>query len=543
MRLRLLDSLPFGEVYPPDKVGVAALAGDPGALALLPSGSALPADHGRRRLVPPSHLAAALRAANLRLGAGESTLRSVEDLGLEGTRAVVTGQQVAPFGGPLYVVFKALSAVTLAARLELESGRRTVPVFWAEGDDHDQSEASRVGLGWDENGTRDLVVTWPNGGEGVPIGDLAVPSDPLALRAMAAALLPTSEFTGAALDLFLEAAAGGETLSDWFCRLLLKLFAPWGLVVWPSREPSLRRLWAPLAGEIVESWSVINDRLAEGSRRIEAAGFHPQLHKRPSIAPFFLLRDGRRLPVVREGEGLLVGGLPLAKGELGRLVADSPGDFSPGVAVRPVIQDALLPSCAYVGGVSEASYLAQLSGVYHFLGVTQPAVHPRFSATLVEPSTLRLLERHRLAAGVFFREPPERIHKDLAASSSAFASPQRWREVEEAVTAPLAAVTRDLPAGAGSLRSHLAQTEGRLRHLVREAAGKAAREAAALEAPLRRQVLRAATSLLPGGAPMERAFSPLYPMAKFGTDLIPALAAVFPGNLGRHHLVAIGGES
>lgn len=350
-------------------------------------------------------LADALAEMNSEWGANDATLKNIERLRSKETVAVVSGQQVGLFTGPLYTVYKALSAVKLACCLT-ERGLETVPVFWMATEDHD----------WPEVRTAEVTAC---------DGELTAVNAPSKIHAESASVgavvlddsigetleslfeaLPESEFTPALERLVRDAYEPGRTYGEAFARMLSSLTSAHGLILLDPLRPALKRLAAPLYERAARRAPDLAAALAARSRELEAEGFHAQVHATEDAFPLFLHDEGgARHAIARTDEGLY-----RAKGterewtleELSERAAREPECFSPNVTLRAVAQDYLLPTIAYFGGAAEIAYFAQTAEVYRLLERPVTPIFHRASLTIVERRIGRTLERYDLSLQDFF---------------------------------------------------------------------------------------------------------------------------------------------
>ncbi|HEX9705602.1 MAG TPA: bacillithiol biosynthesis BshC [Gemmatimonadales bacterium] len=456
------------------------------------AGGAKPSNR-RPRQVDPSLLDAALPGPGRdRLSAG-------------GALVVTTGQQPGLFTGPLYTIYKALSAIALARRLERERRTPVVPVFWVAGDDHDFSEANHVfALSTGGEPVRLALRERPADAPLVPLARERVgPEITATLEALRTAM-PDTEFKPAVFA-WLEAAYRPDaTLADAFAHALDALLGSRGLVVFRPYHPAAKRLMAPL---LLRSLSVT---LEDGYLPVLLEGSAGRDRLRADGAAFVARRSGERF----------------SRRDVERLADEAPERLSPNVLLRPAIEAALLPTVAYAAGPAELEYFPKAEPLYRVLGDAvepQPAV-ARWSGVLVEPRVDKVLQKHNLSLD------------DLAAPPGALEA----RLVSE--TLP-----RDVSDALGALRSGLEDGYRRLAQalegfdptLVRSV--ESARNAALtgtrdiekkLVASLKRtneslvgQVVRARSAVFPGGKPQERALTLATFLVRYGPPLIDALEA------------------
>jgi bacillithiol biosynthesis cysteine-adding enzyme BshC len=359
----------------------------------------------RSHAPPPAALVSVLLAQNRRFGMDEASLTNIRALADPDTLAVVTGQQIGLFTGPLYTIYKAVTAVRLAERLAQRLDTHVVPVFWMAADDHDLSEINHVHV-------------CPPDGEPVRL-ELrpAVPED----RRSATALTFGDEVV-ALIDAFGEALGDAPcrrevieilraccppsaSLIDGFARLMGALFKGRGLILADPTDPALKPLGKSVFEREIRHPLASTRAVLYASRALAAAGFEGQIERTSDAVNFFLYEDGHRQALTfRDGHFYnRAGHASYLPEDLLALAERTPEAMTHNVVTRPVVQDTLFPSLAYVGGPAEIAYYAQLGGVYRHFGLPCPVVYPRASLTLVEPRIARILDKHDLALDHFIR--------------------------------------------------------------------------------------------------------------------------------------------
>ncbi len=332
-----------------------------------------------------------LREQNQRLGTDAASARNLDRLGA-GAVAVVTGQQVGLFTGPSYSIYKALTAIRVAAQLT-QRGTEAVPVFWLAGEDHDLAEVNhcfwlgRSGLERLENSAGDAP--------GRRVGEVRLGEGVRAVVRAAAALLegPWAEEIGRGLE---ESYRPEETFGSAFGKLMARLFAGMGIILLDPLDARLHRQAAPLYRRALEESAALIRELLARSKALDRSGYHAQVKVTERSTLLFMDLEGQRLPVRRRPGGFAVGRAEFSAGELLEAIERAPEAFTANVLLRPVVQDALLPTAAYVGGPAEVAYFAQAEVGYRRLLGRMPAVLPRASFTLVEPHITRLLKKYGL---------------------------------------------------------------------------------------------------------------------------------------------------
>jgi len=439
---------------------------------------------------------------------------ALDRLAQPGTVAVLTGQQAGLFSGPCYTVYKAITAARLAEKLT-ESGIPAVPVFWVATEDHDFEEVNHCWV-FDAAGQPVRLELPGANADRRPVGGIPIKDAPLDGLRQALRDLPFGQETAA---LVAEAYAPGETMGSAFARLLRRILSSLGLLYFDPMHPASRRLAAPTLAAAVTAMPGIVARLLERSQELTAAGYHSQVLIQAQTSLVFLLDNGQRLALRRTGDEYTADGRRFSATEL----AAQAESLSPNALLRPVVQDSMLPTVAYVGGPAELAYLAESQVIYQELLGRMPVAVPRMSATLLDARADRLFSRYGLALPDFFRGE----------------NALRERIAAKLVPPGLAAALGDARLEAGSLLDKLqgafagfdptlAAAFGTSRRKIEYQFGKTERKAA--RESLRRDERASADAaylsglVLPNRHLQERLYSIVPFLARHGDDLIGRLA-------------------
>ncbi|HYN83752.1 MAG TPA: bacillithiol biosynthesis cysteine-adding enzyme BshC [Pyrinomonadaceae bacterium] len=481
----------------------------------------------------------ALAGMNARYGAGEEVLRSVERLRAPRTVAVVSGQQVGLFTGPLYTVYKALSAVKLA-RCLCERGTEAAPVFWMATEDHDWPEVQAADTIACDGRLARVEVPDALHAEGQPVGGVVLDESIEESVARLLGVLPTSEFTPDLEELLRDSYRPGRTHGEAFARMMTGLVGRYGLVLLDPTDARLKRLAAPLYAEAARRAPEIAGALVERSRALEREGYHAQVHTSEDAFPLFFHDErGARLAVARGGGGLYqVKGSSepaLTAEEWAALAAREPERFSPNVTLRAVVQDYLLPTVAYFGGAAEIAYFAQTAEVYRLLKRPATPILHRASMTIVERRTGRALKRYGLTVEEFFagldpvivRVVEEHLGRDVA---------QAFGETERTIGAALDELQERLRKFDPTLGDALTSGRRKIFYQLEGMRARFHRAQMARDRAVLRQLERAATALYPEKSLQERHVNVTSLLARHGryvTDWI--FSAIDPGTV--DHLI------
>jgi bacillithiol synthase len=474
--------------------------------------SSLHYDSGRRQRV-----SAVLERQNRFLGASDKVLENIARL-RAGASAVVTGQQVGLFGGPLFSIFKALTAVKLADHAT-RAGVDCVPIFWLATEDHDLAEVNQVSIPGVDGSLQKLTAP-VTGVQDAPVGTLRLDPGIETVVEGASGLLGPSEIS----DFLREAYSPGETLSGAFARLFVRLFADWGVILLDPTDPELHSIAQPIYQAAIERAAELDGSLLARGKALEAAGYHQQVKVTSSSTLLFTLRSGARVPVHRRLNAngtpdFLIDEEPISQRELLSRVTSSPQDFSGNALLRPVIQDYLLPTLAYAGGSAEVAYFAQAAVVYQaLLGRVTPIV-PRFSATIVEAKPTAILERFGLRLPDLF-PGPEALRELMASRTLPKELQSAFDQAESSLEKSLAAIREGLAKLDSTLVEAATNAASKMQHQLAQLRSKAARAELRQTEVLTRKADLLSNLLYPSKALQEREIAGAYFVARHGMEFL-----------------------
>ena len=443
-----------------------------------------------------------LEAQNARWGPSAARRAHLDALAA-GAVVIATGQQLGVCLGPLYTIYKAASAIRLARELG-RMGIPAVPLFWLQAEDHDFEEIRTTHFVANDALVAASLPERPAERARASIAHELVGAG---IRDVLAALEPSisASSEGAAFFARLSSHYRPEaTMVDAFGGLLAELFEPHGLLTLEPRDPALATLAAPLHRRALEDHASLARALVAEAQRIEAAGGRAPIAPRPDCALSFFHPHGPRggrFRIVPRGDELALSGSPetFTRAEvLGRLEAD-PLVMSTSGLLRPLLQDHLLPTAAYVGGPTEVAYAAQLAPLYrHFDAEMAPFVR-RASFVVTGPEDRRTLEELGL-------ERAERGADEatLTQRRGQCALGERLEQLAQATRAQLAALGPGLEELDPGLGKSVDKTDSAIEQALSKLKGRVER-AAASRSPERLATLRhVRAQLRPGGAPQER---------------------------------------
>ncbi|MES1258075.1 MAG: bacillithiol biosynthesis cysteine-adding enzyme BshC [Acidobacteriota bacterium] len=439
---------------------------------------------------------------------------SLEILAQPGSVAIVTGQQVGLFSGPAYTVYKALTAIRIARELSA-LGTPAVPMFWLATEDHDFAEVDHVDVFGPEHRPVRLRTTGSDGDSLRPVGEIPVGNPPLAELRKALAGLPFAEEAVALVE---RAYQPGQTMGSAFARMVKELFAPYGLLLIDPMSAELRRIAAPLMTEVVQRMPELADDVMARSRELVQRGYHAQVLIDNRTSLVFLLQNGERIALRRSGGGFLAGHKKWTAAELAAHAAE----LSPNALLRPVVQDYLFPTAAYVGGPAELAYLAQSQVLYGKLLGRQPVAFPRAGFTLLDERSARRMTKYRFAPQDLLVR--EQVFRDrLAARLVPPGLHDRLEQTKASVAATLDAFRDDLSRFDISLVSALATSRRKIEYQVAKMTRKTATQMLARDEQARRDAESLSGLVFPDGHLQERVYSIVPFLAQFGPGLVAEL--------------------
>jgi len=419
--------------------------------------------------------------------------------------AVTTGQQPVLFTGPLYTVYKALSAIALAQRLERERGVTVVPVFWVAGDDHDFAEANHATvLGRDGELVKIVLRERAHEAPQLPLFREVLGTDIRAALAALDAALPDSECKPEVRQLLEACYRSDVSLADASAEALSQLLGARGsgLAVFRAHDRNAKRAAAP--------WilKALDETLPDGLTPVMVEGRLGRDRVRKDGNAFVLRRSGERL----------------TRSELETIAAKTPEKLSPNVLLRPVIEAALFPTLAYVGGPGEMEYLPEAAPLFSSLGVAPQAHVPRWSGVIIEARVDKILSKHGLTLADFDSQPGT-LETRIAKA-----------ELPPELADSLNALRADVESRFARISGEVQQLDPTLERTVQAARNAALAGTNEIEkklvASLKRrqgtlvsQLVRARAALMPDGKPQERVLTIMSFLARYGGSLLDQIDA------------------
>jgi len=448
----------------------------------------------------------------------------------KGAGAVVTGQQVGLFGGPLFTPFKAATAIA-RARQATAAGHPHAAIFWLASEDHDFAEINHVTF---PAGRALRMLDYALSSESEsprPVGGLMLDERIIPLVDQARELLGESD----AIDALAEAYRPGRTFAQAFAAFYAKVFAAQGLLVVDASGRDFHRIGAPVLRAAIERADELHAALIERNGELEAAGYHAQVAVGSQSSLLFLIDDhtGARLalkriaPSAAEPAGLWQAGRQsFSTAELVGILDAEPERISPSALLRPVFQDFLLSTSLLIGGPAEIAYFAQSAVLFERILSRMTPVQPRFFATLIEPAIGELLRKHELTVERVFAETPASLAQLLAARTMPIEGKLKLAAAGNALDTELETLLEWMARLDAGLGQSAETAAGKIRYQMNRLRTMAANFQLQREASLGRHAEAICQALYPGGVLQERVHGAVVYFARYGFQLAEEMSVL-----------------
>ena len=490
--------------------------------------------HPRRR----SEIAAVIAAQQRHRNAPARAIEAGQRLADGRTVAILTGQQAGLFGGPLFTLLKALTALKLADQVTRDHHVTAVAIFWIDAEDHDWEEVRSCTVFDEELSPRTVVLPPRATPDAAPVATVRLDESIGPVIDELEKLLPPTEFRSSLIADLRASYMPGVGMAEAFGRWLERVLGDRGLIVYDSSDPASK----PLVSEVFARELSMPGRTAKlaalAGSDLVARGYHSQVQAQDdnSLA-LFHLEGGRRTIRQQDGE-FVVGDKNYPAAVLVQEASDRPSGFSPNVLLRPVVQDTIFPTICYVAGPNELAYLGQLRGVYDHFGVPMPLMYPRATATILDSTAGRFVTKYQLPLEAL-QAQDEAALNDLLKTQIPPAVEQSFTEAAQAIETQMTRLVEALPALDPTLEGAGRSALGRMQHDLQTLHGKIIQAAKRRDETLRRQFIHARALAFPNGHAQERTIGFVSFLNQYGPALVDRLNDQLPLDLGHHWMVTI----
>ncbi len=493
----------------------------------------------KARELPLAKLIPVLTEQNRLYGCGLPTLEKINWLIERRACAVVTGQQTGLFGGPLFTIYKALTAIKLAARLSRTCEGCYVPIFWLASDDHDFREVNHCKIIDKGNQLQTIQYDGQPADSGVPVSRILINEEiDKALETLSGTTHP-SEFKESVLALLQDAYQPGTSFTDAFAKWLMTLFKPFGLIVIDASDPRIKALGRDLFQQEIMAASPSSKEALTVSDKLQLQGYHNQVPLKEDYLNLFYAEEDR-VSLQMEHGSFLAKKLKrtFTHDELLGILDKHPEYFSPNVLLRPLYQDWLLPTIAYISGPSETAYYAQMKGIYQTFDLPMPIIYPRKSVTLLETKIEKVLDNFNLQFIDFVGDIEALINK-VARSQLPENMETQFGEAAEAISATMQALESTIREVEPTLADFSKNTSGRILGQIEVLEKKVLQAFKKRNDVVRQQLYKAGHALYPNHALQERELNIVPYLFKHGFGFIDQLYEAIDVSSFEHQIVRV----
>ncbi len=293
---------------------------------------------------------------------------------------IITGQQCGLLTGPLYTIYKGISAILLADKLNKSLNKKFIPIFWVASEDHDLNEVNNLSFSSLNNEIESLSLDIED--KGFSIKDIDLKDEIYNFLNILKDKWHKTEFSSSMYSLVKEKS---NSLLDSFIHLISEVFKDYGLII---VEPNiLRKLSIDISLLALNKNSEINKLITESSKKLTKLGYNPAINNSNGLNLFYHHNKARLKLIWNENSNLFENKknqLSFSLEELKLKIVNDPHLFSHNVVLRPIVQDYLFPNAVYIAGPGEINYFSQLKSVYALFNKRLPVIYPRISITLFE---------------------------------------------------------------------------------------------------------------------------------------------------------------
>ncbi|HMU33423.1 MAG TPA: bacillithiol biosynthesis cysteine-adding enzyme BshC [Pyrinomonadaceae bacterium] len=466
-----------------------------------------------------NEVADALASLNNGLDAGERVAAAIDRFREPTTVAIFTGQQSGLFGGPLYTIYKALTAIKVAADLN-RAGTPAVAMFWAATEDHDFDEVASVTIaGQDEP----IHLKYSDVDEReIPVGDRVLTAEIERLIGELELRIAQTEFSRQAIGQLRDSWASGEGFGKAFLRQLAKQLGCFGMIFVDPQDAALKRLSSPIMALAAEKAHLITAEVQKRDTRLTEEGLHRQVLVEDDYFPLFWeTDDGVRTPLrlTKDGVRARAANRLFSVDEIVKAIEEEPHRFSAGAMLRAVVQDFLFPTALYIGGAAEIAYFAQSGAAYEVLERPATPIIHRQSFSIVEPRHQRTLDAYGLTFDDVFADR-EVIRTQIVEKVIGQDAARLFADVEEEINIELRRLDEYFAAVDPTLAANLATRRRKMLYHIAALRKKAYQSELKRNSDADRRLRRLFSELYPSGALQERTLNIVGLIDRYGIDVI-----------------------
>lgn len=482
-----------------------------------------------------------LHTVNRQWDAPESTMRNIERLKQEKSVVVIGGQQAGLLTGPMYTINKIISIIQLAKQQEAALQIPVIPVFWIAGEDHDFAEMNHIFLSEPPKMHKYKLPQQVLDKSSVSHIEIDETESKRWVDQLFEQLKET-QYTKDLYQTILRCLEKSTTYTDFFARVIFQLYQEEGLVLIDSAHPEVRRMESSHFLQMIENQPAISAGVYDASLQIKQDGYTISLDVEEQDAHLFYHVNNERVLLTKNQQGDWVGKqnqVRLTTGELVDIARKNPESLSNNVVTRPLMQELLFPTLAFIGGPGEISYWSVLKPAFHILNMNMPPVVPRLSFTYIERNIEKALDRYQISVEQAINEGVTEKKTDWLTAKSNPSIKKVAEDVKSTIEEahqPLRDIARSLGADLGDL------ADKNLFYLNRDVDYLQDRLIKVLEQKYAKELYEfdlINNTLHPEGGLQERIWNPLPWINEYGTDFIKYITSQSCSFDRNHYLVYI----
>ena len=488
-------------------------------------------------------IAEILTHQNKEWNASQPVFNNISKLNTNNSFLIITGQQAGIFTGPLYTIYKILTALKLSEWLGNKyADLNFIPCFWLEVDDHDFKEINHIGFFNKNNELRQLESAEESNDLLKPIHERQINSELSNWRSIIKEEFYETEFLDNVLDKFFEKYAINRAYSDAFARLISDLFGQYGLVVLNPTDPEVKKLGRPIYKKIIENPAQIQKIFNERSELLNQLKFQPQIQLLSNQTLLFFKDNKKqriRVDFDEKGDFLLKYNdqyESLGNSKLNGIIETTPEQISPNVVLRPIIQDYILPTISYVAGPAEIAYFAQIGAIYDDLNQTMPVIYPRHRITIVENKIQKVLEKQQIEITDLFKHRSQflEIYIQQKQNEKIF---NEIESIQTEINQKVDQLEKIISEADPTLINTIQKTGQKVNSNIEQIIHKLTNSIEQKEAVEINQIKRTLLHLFPEDNFQERVINIIYLLIKYGPDLINNIYERLPVDSKEHHIL------
>ncbi len=472
--------------------------------------------------------------------AGEKTFESISKLESEDCFAILTGQQAGLFSGPIYSVYKALSAIKFAESLS-KKGIKAVPIFWIASEDHDFDEIKETSL-INQDNKKFTIQNSPEGKvDNLPVGFIQIePNINESLHRLLRDLTQTN-FTKGIENLLRHSYKAQESYSSAFGKLLAKIFADFGLIFVSPLNKDLRSLSTEIVINAIDSSKQITEKLLIRNEELVEKDYHSQVHVEKDFFPFFFINDEKerkplRLDIKNSKIKSIDKEYEFTFDELKQIATDSPQKLSPNALMRPIVQDNIFPTLTYFGGGAEIAYFGQNSVIYELLDRPVTPIRHRSSFTIIEGKHRRSMDKYNLSFSDLFKGKEE-ILAEIVEQYLNSETSKVFAETEETINSQLNQLDNLLAEDAPTLSDNSANRRKKILWHIAALRKKFHKAEIDKNEVIHRRINDLFGTVLPNDSLQERTLNVLHFINLFGENFIDWIYKATNADIEEHQLI------